>query len=306
MKKHAKLILGTFIILIIGSTLWYSLSIKASATNFDFKIAVEKSTFLTGEEFDVIFSIENVGNNIDSVQNFNDVILSSEAEISTDKKPVLPYGGMPALDLPLFYNKIKPKEKITEEVPLQFYRGDDGAPFYKYFSNGKYKVRGACKDGLGNILKSNTIEFEIIEPEGIEKQAFDDFSFIVNYQKNLEKKGAYQEDRIFLVDKAIEFLKKYPTSVYTGRILHISYYNREPFKYKFDDSYLKDIEYFLEKNPNSRYLKTLISNITAYFWSVPNGKEKAIEHFNNLKQKLNNSRVDELINEEYQKNQLYK
>ncbi|MFA5012748.1 MAG: hypothetical protein WC644_12460 [Ignavibacteria bacterium] len=307
MKRYIKLILGTFIILIIASTLWDTLRIKASASNLDFQISVEKNTFLKGEEFDIIFSITNVGSKIDSVQNFNEVTLSSDAEISSDKKPTLPYGGMPALDLPLYYNKIQPNEKISDDVPLQFYRGDDGVSLYSYFSNGKYKVRGVCKDGLGQTIKSNTIEFEIIEPEGIEKQAFEDFSYIVYYEKKyIKNRARNQEDRVILVDKAIEFLYKYPTSVYTGRILSLSFLVRESGKYKFDESFLNDIEFFLEKNPKSRYLKTLISNTTAYFWSVPNGKEKAIEHFNTLKQKLNNSSVDELIEEQYQKNELFK
>ncbi|MFA5012749.1 MAG: hypothetical protein WC644_12465 [Ignavibacteria bacterium] len=304
MKKF--IIIGLLLSIAIVSILYYTFRANTSPSNLDFQISVEKITFLKGEEFDIIFSITNVGSKIDSVQNFNSVTLSSDAEISSDKKPTLPYGGMPALDLPLYYYKIQPNENISEEVSLQFFRGDDGAPFYIYFSNGKYKVRGVCKDGLGQTIKSNTIEFEIIEPEGIEKQAFEDFSFIVNYQKNLEKRVTNQGDRILLVDKAIEFLHKYPTSVYTGRILYISYHNREPGKYKFDESYLNDIEFFLEKNPKSSSLKPLISSMTAYFWSVPNGKEKAIEHFNTLKQKLNNSRVDELIEEQYRQNELFK
>lgn len=305
MKNKKYLFVSLFLIL-ITLFLIFKFNINALSSDFDLKISVEKESYLLGEDVFVKFTIINEGKYLDSVSNFSDGTLSSYAEINSDKMASLPFFERPPLPLTGYYQKIKPGEKIEIIAMINAFRGSEGAPTLTYFSVGDYSLRGVYKDNLNRIVKSNKIEFKIKEPEGNELKAFEDFKYFVNFYNEHEKKRITQEDNILFINKAVDFLYKYPTSIYSGKILNRSYSSRYYGNYKCDDSFLKDVEFYISNNPNSNDIKYLIGNIASLFHNKLGGKEKAKEYLNRLKGKFNSSKLDGQITRMLSEDELLK
>lgn len=297
MDKLRYFITGVIILMV---ALVYVFLVKVQKPGLDMRISLEKDTFLYGEDFDVKYTLENLSDEVDSVLHFSEVFLGSAALIISNKKFDLSYGGHPNIPIgfPFYgwkYTKINPGEKLTELVRL------DPLFSWAYYENrfpyGNYILRGLCEKDTGNYIFSNTITFHIIYPKGKDLEAFKEYRYVADFEKRPREGARPPEDRIHLTDKAIEVLYKYPKSVYSGKLLCRSDTYRQSGKYKYDESYLKDMEFFIENNPDSHYLNQLLYHISGLFRNKLGGKEKAVEYLNSLKTKLKNDRWNKLIDE---------
>lgn len=281
----------------------YVFLVKVQKPGLDMRISLEKDTFLYGEDFDVKFTLVNLSDKVDSVLHFSNVFLGCAALI-IDSEGGLNYGGDASNKFPdVFpsyvwkYGKIKPGVKVTLLEDVYNYRGYDGYPEFRRFSCGDYIFRGLCEKDTGNYIFSNTVAFHIVYPKGKDLEAFGEYRYYEDYKTQFYKRRCTQEDNIHLTDKAIEVLYKYPKSVYSGKLLCLSDTYRCFGKYKYDDSYLKDIEFFIENNPDSHYLNVLLYHIGSLFGQKLGGKEKGIEYLNSLRTKFKNERLNKLIDE---------
>jgi len=279
--------------IILTCIIIYICTSNAYSSNFDFKISLEKNTFIEGEDIFVIFSIENKGKEIDSILDFSDGPLCSKVEINSDTRVSFPWGG--AYEHLPYYQKINPGEIIAVDARVNGFRGSEGSSLIAYFPVGKYSLKGVNKDNSGKVYKSNKIEFNIVKPEGNEIKAFEDLIFFIDFYKTHENIRRTREYNILLTDRAIEFLYKYPTSVYTGKLLVQSYYTRSYGKYKYDESFLDDIEYYISNNINSNFNTALLNETVMLFHEKLGAKEKAKEYLINLKTKIKNNYTEKLI-----------
>lgn len=310
MDKFRYFITGVIVLVV---ALVYVFLVKVQKPGLDMRISLEKDTFLYGEDFTVKYTIENLSDKVDSVLHFSNPFLSCAALIIESESGVN-YGGDASHRLPdVFpsyvwkYGKIQPGGKLTSQEDVYNYRGYDGGAFFKRFHYGEYIFRGLCEKDSGNYIFSNTITFHIVYPKGKDLEAYKEYRDF-EYLLNKPRKGALTDETcVLLIDKAIEVLYKYPKSVYAGKLLCLSNHYRESRKYKYDESYLKDIEFFIENNPDSYYLKQLLVLAAAYngiFSETLAGKEKAIAYLNSLKIKLKNDKLNKLIDDDiarYQK-----
>lgn len=296
-------------VVVFAVALVYVFLVKVQKPGLDLRISLEKDTFLYGEDFDVKYTLENLSDKVDSVLHFSNAFLSCAALIIESESGVN-YGGDASHKLPeVFpsivwkYGKIQPGGKLTQQEDVYNYRGYDGGAFFKRFHYGEYIFRGLCEKDTGNYIFSNTITFHVVYPSGKDLEAFREYRYVENYVSQFNKRRCTQDDNILLTDKVIEVLYKYPKSVYSGKLLCKSNPYRSYGKYKYDESYLKDIEFFIENNPDSHYLDELLYNISDLFRNKLGGTEKAIAYLNSLKTKFKNERLNKLIDEHMAKDE---
>ncbi|MFZ4591653.1 MAG: tetratricopeptide repeat protein [Ignavibacteria bacterium] len=298
MDKHRYFITG---VIVLAVALVYVFLVKVQKPGLDMRISLEKDTFLYGEDFDVKFILVNLSDEVDSVLFFREIFLD-DASLIIDNVRGVNYGGghrhlvdvHPAIIYK--YIKVKPGEQLTQYVNLIVRKGEGSPPFQR-FSVGQYIFRGLCEKDSGKYIFSNTVSFNVVSPKGKDREAYKEYRAF-EYLQNKPREGALtQETRVLLVDKAIEVLYKYPKSVYSGKLLCRSNTYRQSGKYKYDESYLKDIEFFIENNPDSYFLNELLYTIGSLFHQKLGGKEKAVEYLNSLRTKFNNGRLNRLIDE---------
>ena len=285
-------------VIVVAVALVYVFLVKVQKPTLDMRISLEKDTFLYGEDFYVKYTLENFTDKVDSVLFFREAFLSNTALIINSESGVN-YGGDATCNIPIpfpfygwKYRKIKPGEKLTELVTIYWWLG----PFPKV-NYGEYIFRGLCEKDTGNYIFSNTVTFHIVYPKGTDLEAYKEYR-AYEYLQYKPREGALTDKTCFLLtDKAIEVLYKYPKSVYSGKLLCRSDTYRQSKKYKYDESYLKDIEFFIENNPDSHYLDELLYHISGLYWNKLGGTEKAVEYLNLLKLKLNNEKLNRLIDE---------
>ena len=285
-------------VIVLAVALVYVFLVNVQKPGLDMRISLEKDTFLYGEDFYVKYTLENLSDEVDSVLFFNEAFLSSAALIINSESGVN-YGGDATWHIPIpfpfygcKYRKIKPGEKLTELVTIYWWL----IPFPKV-NYGEYIFRGLCEKDTGNYIFSNTVTFHIVYPKVKDREAYKEYRAF-EYLQYKPREGALTDETCFLlVDKAIEVLYKYPKSVYSGKLLCRSDSYRQSGKYKYDESYLKDMEFFIENNPDSHYLNELLYKIDNLFRQKLGGKEKSVEYLNSLKTKFKNDRLNKLIDE---------
>ncbi|MDD5360527.1 MAG: hypothetical protein PHN88_00225 [Ignavibacteria bacterium] len=293
--KNSKLIIPISILLIILCIIGYKIYLKKTTSDFElFELSVSslKDTYLLGEDVYIKFTIENKGKLVDSLFNFSDGTLAFSSEIRNDNNTPIPYEGNVS-DI-YFYQKINPGEKKDILANVGALRGPEGSPGFSYFPLGNYTTRGVYKDANGKIIKSNKIKFKVIQPEGTEAKAFEDFKYFPNYFNKFRNRTITKEDNILLTEKSIEFLYKYPNSVYTGKILTQNCFARYYADYKYDEQLLKDIEYYISNNSRSPDNLSLLYRASTLCEKL-GGKTKAIEYFDKLRNNIKSKELDSLI-----------
>lgn len=273
--------------------------------NSEFIISSEKRNYLKGESVFIKFSFENRGNITDTLYGFDDGTLSSKLILNSETLPLLPgEGGYElAKDFPSI---IKPSEKKEIIAEINLFRGQEGAPTMSYFSPGKYKAKGKCRISGNRFLSTNELEFQVSEPEGNELDAFKDFRYFIDfYTKKMEPEERLVEAQVY-VDKSVEFLHKYPKSVYTGNVLRSSFHQRYHGKYRFDESFINDIEYYISNNIDSEMNADIIGLIPAILTEKPDGKVRAKMLLENWKNKYYSERLAGQIDYQIRTNELLK
>jgi hypothetical protein len=293
MKKVLFYSILVFVLVVLVGIFSYKVLKNKTSSDLVLTVSVEKDIFILGEDIDVTYTIENKGKEIDTVINFDEWTLCTNTRISSDKSGSAPYGD----EGPMVASssKINPGEKFSTKSKINFFRGSEGSPRFSYFPIGNYTIRGMCEDKHKHKIESKKIGFKIVSPTGNDLKAFEDFKYFTNYYNELEKRIMTKEDNMILLDKTLEFLYKYPTSPYTGKLLEQSRYNRKYGKYKYDESMLKDIEFYISNNPYSYYNRGLLFDIVSFFQYEKKGKEKTIEYLNKLSGDIKSSKLDSQI-----------
>lgn len=288
-------------VIVAAVALVYVFLVKVQKPGLDMRISLEKDTFLYGEDFYVKYTLENLSDKVDSVLFFKNAFLGSAA-IIINNNDYINDSGHPnlAIGFPFYgwkYTKISPGEKLIQYEDVYNYKFHHGYPAFSRFPYGEYILRGGCEKDTGNYIFSNTVVFHVVYPKGKDLEALKEYRYVEDFENRKRTGARPPEDRIHLTDKTIEVLYKYPKSVYAGKLLCRSNSYRSADNYKFDESYLKDMEFFIENNPDSHYLNELLYHIASLFHQKLGSKDKAVEYLNSLRTKFNNDRLNKLIDE---------
>jgi len=118
--KNKKYIIIIFLIITI-ITFSYSILIKATTSNLVLSLSVDKEVFILGEDIDVMYTVENMGKDIDTVINFDEWTMCTNTKINSDKSSSFPYGDEGPMVLSS--SKINPGEKFSTKSKINFFRG---------------------------------------------------------------------------------------------------------------------------------------------------------------------------------------
>ena len=256
--------LTAFTILILGLT--YAISVAG----LEIIITPSKSTYLLRETVLIQYQIKNKGS--DTARFWSDEITTNFIVLdSKDRRYKSRVEGYFAYPPPPF----KPGESIEHTVDLDAY---GPLPI------GKYRVYLEIEYGAEKISKSNTIEFEIVEPSGKEKLAYDELMVADSLYRLKNFEATCQ--------KWVDISRKYPESVYAPSIL-----SRALTIYKFTDadkSKLVDLSReFIDKFPNSHFMNDPLNMLLDYYQSKKD-KNGFREELNTLIKKYPGSKVSQL------------
>jgi hypothetical protein len=197
------------------------------------------------------------------------------------------------------YKILYPGDTIDTEDELSFYAGPGDIFFRNYFSEGTYRI--SLKYRYSEFIEkalvsSNTIKFTVLPIKESEIPAFNDALKLNEYFK--DAKGPNNKEKLqACTDTASVILYKYPNSRFTQFALEHFYYTRNLFKYKYDTTTIKEIEFFIEKNTKSKFCKDLLYTVVSIYHENKWGVEKTLEYMNYLKEKFQNETLNKNIDE---------
>ena len=130
------------------------------------------------------------------------------------------------------------------------------------------------------------------------KKGVDGFRLDVFNEYFKDAKGPNNKEKLqACTDTASVILYKYPNSRFTQFALEHFYYTRNLFKYKYDTTTIKEIEFFIEKNTKSKFCKDLLYTVVSIYHENKWGVEKTLEYMNYLKEKFQNETLNKNIDE---------
>lgn len=252
-----KSIFSVFIVILAALSLCWPAELSAQATNghpLKATISLDKDRFLVNEAIWLTFIIENVS---------KDKILEASADPLTGKVRIdvvthegdTLYGGCiigNAIGTP---PTLDPGEKDIYFVDLvgsicnYGIEHEDALHYGRLLPEGEYTVqvtvRYRYQDNPTSVL-SNKLKFTIEKPRGIEKKAYD---LLVKGRKKCYPEQKWKEGREIIW----RMIEQYPKSSYRDAALELvanfSYYPEEAME-------------FIDKNPNSGYVASVIFAVT--------------------------------------------
>lgn len=237
MINKTRLIVATILILV--------LTYGTGLAGLEVKITPLKAKYLLLEPILVYYQVKNIGP--DTARFRTTEIPNNFIVLDSRNKRYYPLGRGSYVGPPPPFKQGESVEKITD------LRG------YGTLSSriGKYRVYLEIEYyGEDKVSKSNTIEFEIIEPIGKEKEAFGELLAVDSLisQKNVE--AAYK--------KLVSIYRNYPTSVYTPFCLSraLSLYDGPDKSEK-----VKLSREFIEKYPDSHFIYKPLLILLDYYRS---------------------------------------
>ena len=277
-------------------------NIENNNSDFIFTISTDKQEYIEGENVFATFTIKNTGDKIDSVANFISDLLFDFTELINEKDTIKMSRGMDGMHN-IYYSKLKPGESYSTEQAMNYNGANAGYGFFPHYKVGKYYMQSKFKDLKGKPIISNIVSFNVFEPSGEEKQAFEEFKpFGKYYSTHINSNEDELKD---LIDKAEIYIDKYPISVYTPRVIFHFDFTRQIFHYKYDEKYLNQIETFIMNNPSYKWNITFLYALTGLSMKL-NGKSDTINYLIKLKEIFNNDTLSGYINEVLEKDELLK
>ena len=273
-------------------------------------ISTDKKVYEYAEDVMLKVKLINIGKQSDTVflNYFNLNTMSSRMDIFNEKghrlktnQLVVSYGEFP-------FKLLYPHDTIDTEDELSFYAGPGHIFSRSYFTEGIYKVllKYRYSEFIEKALvTSNTIEFTVLQIKDSEIQAFNDAKKLNEYFKDA-KEPNQKEKLKACTDTASIILYKYPNSRFTQFALSNFYYTRNFLKYKYDTTTLKEIEFYFEKNPESKFLENFIHTVEDIFKQNGKSREEILEYLDYLKSKFSNTMLNEYIDEVILKNEWLK
>ena len=195
--KYIFVFAATLFLLIINN-------IYPQKSNFEFKLSLEKYTFIVGEDVYLKSSMTNNGKEIDSLFNFNPNYLDRILELFDEEGKTSGFAGI--MGDPDIWAKFNPGETLEFESMISSNRAFAGCGLLNYFPAGKYTLKNSINDKAGNVISSNSLVFKVNNPIGDELKAFNKYMYFINYYRGHASKPAVIEDWKMLIDKSIQFL----------------------------------------------------------------------------------------------------
>jgi|GEM_PF-3029437 hypothetical protein len=291
-SKMHKIILGVVISLFFSQLLYTHE--KQRSSKFIIEIKLDKEEYLQGEDVYITFVIKNNGSKRDSVNNYEIQYLCNLLEIRDENNKLPEKTEYKDLGKDVIYTTLDHGETLTLSANINEYRGFKGSQNFRYFPAGTYTIVSIFADLNNEPIPANTVTFKVTTPEGDELKALNDFQYFDDfYNKNPKPTEAELKK---LIDKSIEFIYKYPKSIYTTRVLFFFRYERERLKYKYDQSMLEDIKYFTDNNLKDKNILSLLRTANRLELKLY-GKDDAKIYLNNIKFKIDDTKTVDGIND---------
>jgi hypothetical protein len=267
-------------------------------------ISTDKSVYEFADEVFLKVKLVNIGKQNDTIKTLFDVnSLTNNIDVYNEKGKKLEWHGL-IYEYKKDSNEVlNPGDSIVTEGRLDFNMGPEALFFHSYFPEEKYKATLRYKGNNTQYIKSNTINFKVNPIKENEIQAFNDVKILSDYYFSSLKISDRMEYLKSLTDSAFIILHKYPNSIFTQFTLEHFLYTRNLLKYKYDTTTLREIEFFIEKNPESIFCKTLIHEAITVFRENKSDIEKTLEYLNYLKNKFRSEIINKYIDEEFEKNE---
>jgi hypothetical protein len=262
---------------------------------FNIHISTNKNTYVEGEYVDIRYEITNNKPNLDSLLDLNEGTFLEKTEIKDERNVIKKYEKGEGYPYTPRYTKFKQGEtKIFEFKDINSGKGFEGC-FFSYFPSGKYTIKTVLFELSGLPIISNSITFSVQKPEGEEYFAFEEVKsfedFYLSSNKTIDSIPNF-------IDRSISFLYKYPKSMYTPRVIINFDFNRNMFDYKYDDSYISDIEFFISNNPSEPSIYGLLNSIVDIKLRKDKvSKSEAISFLQKMKTKFNNDILNNYIDQ---------
>jgi hypothetical protein len=273
--------------------------LQTDNSNFSISISLDKQDFLQGENIWLTVKIKNESGKIDSLPQLDKYVLMEGISIKNLSRGavLLQYHGAMVDYSGIRYEVFQPNEEKVFEYELQHIYGDNfpkGSHDYShYFSAGNYELSQSFsyQKYVNPALISNKVLFNVKEPTGIEKEAFNELIKI--YQIPL---GDVKPKSKNQTDAYITFMKIFPNSVYLERAMDYSLINRDIEGYKFDETFIADGLEYIDRNPDSRICSAII-HYTIRLMKSTKAENEIIEFLKDLSKKYPNTRTKTYIDQ---------
>ncbi len=168
-----------------------------------------------------------------------------------------------------------------------------------YFVAGEYSVIGIIKVN-GEYIKSNDIKFTVVTPPDSEIIPFTKKNELGNIQNLYYENKQFRQNSYSLVDSSIQFLKKFPKSVYVFPVYNFYFSLSQVINYKWDER-LYLISKIIFDHPENMQSMLNLRNIIPYAEMIFNDEKVGFRILDSLKTTVNNPKlsaaIDKIIKE---------
>jgi hypothetical protein len=241
------------------------------------RIDIEKSRYLLLEPVFVHYQVVNQG--YDTVTITPPDIAMQFVVLDSETKIWLPQAVPDYFDP---YRVIKPGEKIEATIDLLGYgRALSRMSYTPALPANRYTAYLVLETVQGSRITSNTIEFEVVEPTGVEKTAM---AFILNADSLVILKN-----REAAYGSILRLYQEYPRSVYAPYAFF-----RSTLLFPFGDrkELLELCRNFIQRYTDSYYTSSALSTIVGYY-IAQNDTSGAVDELRHFIIEYPNSRVSE-------------
>ncbi len=296
-----------FLLLSIINSLFSNSIISAELLNHDttehdfkFEISTNKNIYSFGENIEITFRILNTGKKIDtiSVTYFFPNSLAQRITCIRDEKDTVKWSGIEPDYFHDSYKILKPGEDYSVTDNLNDYFRGEHIIYSEYFRAGNYKA--VCRYRIESPSTvfirsaiSNTIEFSVQpEPDSLVSIHI----LLSKLEKNLNfiktGSGSVQED----IDSGMVYVRKYINLNFIDNLFLFCVQYRKQYNYKYDDSFITDIETFFAHKPESIDCEVLVWDCVDYY-TKKNDKTVAREFLIRLKRQAGNTKLNRYIDQ---------
>jgi hypothetical protein len=271
-------------------------NLTTAQSNFKLEISTDKYNYSALEDIWGTIKLTNVGDEVDSIK--YDLTYNI---FTIDEKGVLG-GCVIFVDFMGHYRcvKLNPGETNIYNFNVRADYGRTKTTLFAYYKEGNYRVYCKLKDDRLYNIYSDTAKFSVkgLTEEEIKfynKKVFpiEEVASKIWNEDYREKNSEYVEK---LIDISREFLYKHPNSIFTRYVLEYSNGFRIYGKNRFNEIFFKDNEFFISKNPDSEYIKTILFHYFCYF--IDNEQRvKGLEYFDYLRKKYDSPNLNKYIEE---------
>ncbi len=265
----------------IGLLKGSQLPIEKRFGNFEVNLTFDKNYFLEGENIFCKIKIKNIGTTVDSLKNLSDNTVLQCFKVQNEFNEQSIFKGFHPLLSHDIYTKLLPDEEKHFELELLIAYGivftqNDGIGNYYELPPGKYNIQFASsKSIMGKEFVSNQSSVNVVSPENNE------------YEALFEMREIYKIKSMSVqMKKFREFVYTHPESNYMEQAFYYSLGVPALRTYDLYENIINDCKWFIDKKPNSDYIKTVIWVCAETVYKYENGGEKAYEKF--LRETINN------------------